>query len=177
MSDLPQHDQAMIEREIFGVRPPPTVHFYLHGAKNGDATMQAGYPVYTDRIYIQEKIPDCPDYMSRVASPADIRQHKEAYALFERSREWKHHSLELLPGMSPALLATCRELGYFTIEQLADHTPENAHWTKIDEGDPYPALSGQLPPALQEVKVTAKRFASFNKPRLRLVDGKMEQVA
>lgn len=177
MADIPASDEEMIHRELFGVRPPARVRFYLHGSKNEDATQSGGFPVYVDRVYIEEKIPDCHDFASRLATPLDIRQNKEAYAAFERSRDWKHHALDLLPGMTPAVLATLRDLGYFTVEQLAAHTPETAHWTKTEEGDLFPALAGELPAALHDMKASAKRLVAFAKPRLRLVDGKLEQVA
>lgn len=177
MSDVPQHDQQIIEREVFGIRPKERARFYLHGARDEDASQSAGYPVYSERVYVEIKVPDDKDFMSRPASRDDFKQYPDAYAHFERVRDWKQHPLDLLPGLSCALAATCRDLGLFTIEQLAGHTPATAPWVRDGE-DRFPALKGELPPSLTVAATTARRFIAFsNKPRLRLVDGVVQEVA
>lgn len=177
MSDIPERDEAIIMKELFGSRPAPRARFYLHGAKQEEASQTNGYPVFEDRVYVEIRIPDSTDFMSHPATPGDIRQHPEAYKLFERARDWKQHPLELLPSVTPAILATLKSLGLHTIEQLAAHTSENAPWLKADDGDPFPILKGELPASLHETQATAKRFMSFNKPRMRLVDGKIVEAA
>lgn len=178
MSDIPQADEAKINEALFGKRPPARARFFLHGSKNEDATAAAGYPVYDDRVYIEVKIPDSKDFVSRLAQPKDYREFPEAAALFERVRNWTQHSLELLPGITTAQLATLRDLHLHTIEQLAGHTPETAIWTKRLDGDPYPKLEGRLPEPFVELQLLAKRFINFiNKPRLRLVDGQLKEVS
>lgn len=176
MSELPQSDQEIIEKELFGTRPKPRARFYMHGARNEDASQRLGYPVYEDRIYVEIKMPDSTDYMSQLATNALIREHPDAYKLFERVRDWKQHALELLPGITPAQLATLHDLNLHTIEQVAAHTPETAPWLKHVDGDPFPKLAGELPPSLQDLKTTAKRFVLFGKPRARYVNGNLEEI-
>lgn len=177
MSDLPPADEAKITEELFGKRPAARARFFLHGAKNEGATLAAGYPVYEDRVYVEVRIPDSKDFVSRLAQPADFHDFPQAYAHFERVRDWKQHALELLPHVTAAQLATLRDLGFFTIEQLAGHTPETAPWTKHREGDLFPGLRGELPASLADLKLLAKRYVNFaNKPRLRLVDGELKEV-
>lgn len=178
MSDIPATDQQIIEKEVFGARPKERARFYLHGARDEDASQAAGHPVYAEKVYVEIKVPDDKDFMSRPATKADFRQYPDSYAHFERVRDFKQHRLDLLPGMSVALLATAQALGLFTIEQLAAHTPENAPWRLSNDEDPYPVLAGELPAALQDARLTAKRFVNFaNKPRVRLVDGALQEVA
>lgn len=185
MSDVPQRDEQIIMEELFGKRPKARARFYLHGAKDGDATEASGYPVYIDKLYVEIKIPDSTDFMSQPATKKEIREYPEAYALFERARGWNQHSLELLPGITPAILATLRELRYHTIEQLAAHDPENAAWIgsglEDEDGnvveDPFPALQGQLPESVVPTYHAARRYVQFaNKPRLRLIDGVPTEV-
>jgi len=185
MSDLPQRDEQIINEELFGKRPAARARFYLHGAKDGTASEAAGYPVYTDKTYVEVRIPDSTDFMSQPATKLHERQFPEAFALFERTRNWNQHSLSLLPGMTPSILATLAELRYFTIEQLAGHDPEKAAWigsgVEDEDGnmvdDPFPALAGQLPESVAPMYQKAKRFTQFaNKPHLRLIDGALQEV-
>lgn len=176
--DLPENDQALIEKEIFGTRPKARARFFLHGSKNGTESEAVGYPVFDDKIYIEIKIPDSPDFVSRLATDADFREYAQSYEHFKRFRDWKQHSLELLPEITPSTLACLKALNFHTIEQLAAHTPDNAPWLKQEEN--YPALKGELPPNLTDIQTTAKRFLSFwnnVKPRLRIVDGVFTEVA
>ena len=183
MSDIPQSDEELIRAELFGRRPPMKARFYLHGAKDGDASEAAGYPVYTDKVYVEIKQADSTDFVSYPAKRQHMAEHKDAYALFERTRGWNQHSLELLPGVTPALLATLRDFNFHTIEQLAAFTPETAPWMQAklgedESGDPYPNLNGALPPTLEPLQMVAKRFVQFvTKPRLRLIDGELKEIA
>lgn len=178
MSDIPESDEAKITEALFGKRPAARANFYLHGARNEDASIAAGYPIYEDRVYVSIRIPDSKDFVSRPAKPVDYREHAEAYARFERVRDWKQHSIELLPGITTAQLATLRELGLFTIEQLAAHTPATAPWLTRPDGDPYPVLEGALTPQLLPLHAQATRLVAYlNKPRLRLVDGQLQEIA
>ena len=159
--ELPQNDQTMIERELFGTRPAPRARFYAHASRNEDASERNGYPTYDDRVYVEIRIPDSVDFVSRPAASDDFVTFPQAYAHFERFRDWKQHSLDLLPGVPLSKLATLRDLKIHTIEQLAEHT------------DP-------LPEQFADVRALALRFSLFfrgDKPRLRLVDGQLEQIA
>ena len=178
--DLPPQDEAKINEALFGSRPNARARFYLHGARNEEETINNGYPVYEDRVYIEIKIPDCADFMSQVATRQHFKEFAKEYEHFQKYRDWKQHSLELLPGVTPAILATLTALRFHTIEHLAAHTPETAPWLK-DEENNYPALNGELPPTLQTIKEKAISLVAFwtnpPKPRFRFVDQKMEQVA
>ena len=178
--DLPMQDEVRINEALFGSRPAAKARFYLHGARNEEETTKNGYPVYEDRVYIEIKIPDCADFMSQPANRQHFKEYPREYEYFQKYRDWKQHSLELLPGVTPAILATLQALGFHTVEHLAAHTPETAPWLKAEE-NPYPQLNGELPPSLQTIKEKAISLVAFwtnpPKPRLRLVDGKLEQVA
>lgn len=161
MSDIDPRLENMIVKELFGERPAAKAHFFLHGAKNEDATIAAGYPVYEDKVYVGIHIPDSPDYVSVPASEQHFQEYPQAYARFKQWQDWKQHNLELLPGITPAKTATLKELKIHTIEQLASH-----------EGD--------LTPHVEDLRAIAKKFVLFmsgGKPRLRLIDGKLEEVA
>lgn len=175
--DLPERDAEIIHRELFGARPPPRARFFMHGARNEQESITRGYPVHEDRVYVEIKIPDSTDFVSHPASSQEMRQFADAYKQFERIRDWKQHSLELLPNATPAALATAKCLGIFTVEQLAGHDPARAPWTLSDDGDRFPELKGELPPELRQLHIDARRFVLFyNKPRMRLVNGKLEEV-
>lgn len=155
--DLPQNDQQMIERELFGTRPTARARFYAHAALNGDATEKNGFETYDDKVYVEIRIPDSTDFVSRPATNDDFVTFPQAYAQFERIRDWKQHSLDLLPGVPLSKLATLRSMKLHTIEQLA-------------------AYAEPLPELVSDVHALSLRFIRFfngsdSKPRLRLVDG------
>lgn len=186
MSDVPQRDEQIIMEELFGKRPASRARFYLHGAKDEDASASAGHPVFTDKVYVEIRIPDSTDFMSRPANKKDEREYPAAFAAFERAKNWNQHSLSLLPGMTPSILATLNALRYYTIEQLAAHDDANPAWfgtgAEDENGnvvdDPYPALKGALPESMLPTFHKAKRFVQFaNKPHLRLVNGALTEVS
>lgn len=159
--ELPARDQQMIEKELFGTRPEARARFYYHAALNQDATDRNGYPSFDDRVYVEIRIPDSTDFMSRPASESDYAKFPQAYAHFQRVKDWDQHSLDLLPKVPLSKKATLRALKIHTIEQLAAH-------------------EGELPDAVQDVKALAVRFTHFfrgDKPRFRLVNGQLEQYA
>lgn len=178
--DLAPQLEERINKELFGSRPAAKARFYLHGARNEEETIKNGYPVYDDKVYVEIKVPDCADFMSQPATRQHFSDYPREYEHFQKWREWNQHSLELLPGMTPALYATLRALGFHTIEHLAAHTAETAPWLKAEE-PLFPELHGELPPSVQTMKEKAISLVAFwtnpPKPRLRLVDGKLEQVA
>lgn len=171
--DLDPRLQNLIEKELFGTRPAPRARFYLHGSRNEDESIKNGYPCYDDRVMVEIRIPDCTDFVSQIANAAHFREYPQPYEAFKKWNEWKAHSLELLPGATPATIATLHALGFFTIEQLAKHTPDTAPWLNNDEEKTYPKLKGKLPPRVQIIKDKADELVKFwanpPKPQLKVV--------
>jgi len=119
--------------------------------------------VYVDVVYVTVKNRGSRDSISQRATDEHKAQYPEAWKAFQ---DWMrvrltHTPLAVAPWGTPGVLATLRELGMVWVEELA-------------------AFAGALPAGYDEHRAWCKRFVNFKagvKPRLRLIDGQLTEVA
>ena len=144
------------ETELFG--PPKTqfARFYPHARKNGEKTESAGYPVFDRVIYVSIRNEGERDTFSREANDEDKARFPQQWAAF---CQWAENvegktPIAALPGHDVCTMATFRELGIATVEQLLE--------------------TESLPEPLEPFMVAARRLRQLSKPHLKLVNGKYE---
>lgn len=152
-------DEDRIDAELFGRAEVIYVAIYENAVYDDEATQLSGRPRYRNAPFIAVKEKGTKDFVSRPVLDEDRRRFPRAWKAWEaRNGASAGLPLELLPGMRPAQLRELREInetgGITTVEALA-------------------AYEGELG-ELESFRVQARRLV---KPRLRLVEGKLEQVA
>jgi hypothetical protein len=113
-------------------------------------------------VFIERRHKGQKDYISRPAKESEKREYPREWAVFQeqQGKPPKHH-ISLLPGCDVLALAVFDELNISYIEDFlifAEERPEI-----IDIFD-------ELVPLLEN----AKRWRTFMKPRLKLVEGKAQ---
>lgn len=162
-----------IEESILGKRSKVRVRFFQHAARDAKAEAQqrdrieAGSteiarPFFKMVPYIERRHQDQKDYMSRIATEQDRRDHPKEWAEFQEATEKPpKHAIELLPGNNVVTLAIFDELNILYIEdflEFAERKPEILE------------IFSELLPLFE----AAKRWRTFMKPRLKLVEGKAQ---
>jgi hypothetical protein len=151
-------EEGKIYESVIGKHEGYYVAIY-HGAEvNADLTAAEGRQRYWNVPMMVVRNKGESDYTS-------VPLTRELEARFPRAARWwkekqsdaKRVSIALLPGITPADLAELRELNIADVETLA----------KLNE----------IPKNLEPFRDLARRFVTISKPRLRIVDGVMEQVA
>lgn len=151
-------EDGKIYESVIGKHEGYFVAIY-HGAEvDPDLTAAEGRQRYRNAPMIVVRNKGESDYTS-------VPLTRELEARFPRAARWwkekqddaKRVSIALLPGITPADLAELHELEISDVETLAkkDGIPKN----------------------LEPFRDLARRFVTISKPRLRVVDGVMEQVA
>lgn len=155
--------QEQIRTEIFGGPRKAKARFYWHAIKDEDATAKAGYPVYQDVENVLIVLGGGTEAKSEEFSyraTSELRaEHPEAYAAFKAACAVRATTLRVLPDYMPSIAATLADMGINSIEMLA---------------------VADVPAPLEPQKAWAKRYVAFlagSKPRLRLVNGEVQEVA
>lgn len=155
----PSSDDEKIDAELFGRAEVIYVAIYENAAPDPEATEASGRPRYRNAPFIAVKEKGTKDFVSRPVNEDDKRRFPRAWQAWEaRKNTAAPLPLELLPGIRPAALRELREIGIQSVEALAE-------CDRTDLGE------------LDQFRVLARRLRSIHKPRLRLVDGKMQEVA
>lgn len=153
----PNNDEEKIDAELFGRAEVIYVAIYENAVYDDEATQLAGRPRYRNAPFIAVREKGTKDFVSRPVNDDDKRRFPRAWKSWEARIGGKAAlPLELLPGMRPAPLRELRDLKIESIEALAAYDG--------DLGD------------LNEFRVLAKRLGSLTKPRLRLVDGQLQEA-
>lgn len=155
----PNTDEEKIDAELFGRAEVIYVAIYENAAPDPDATEASGRPRYRNAPFIAVKEKGTKDFVSRPVNDEDKRRFPRAWKAWEaRIDKNPPLALELLPGIRPAALRELREIGIHSIDALAECDRE-------DLGD------------LDAFRVLARRLRTLSKPRLRMVDGQIQEVA
>lgn len=155
----PSDDLDKIDAELFGRAEVIYVAIYENAVYDAEASERDGRPRYTNAPFIAVKEKGTKDFASRPVNDDDKRRFPRAWKAWEaRQGQVPPLPLELLPGIRPAALRELREIGVNDIEALAA-------CERDDLGE------------LETFRTLARRLRSLTKPRLRLVDGKLEEVA
>lgn len=162
-----------IENSIIGPASELTVRFIDHAAvdakamgeqqeriKNGSG--EIARPYWKTTPYIEKKHKGQKDFVAKPATERDKREFAEAWAEYEKQKDTPpKHSIELLPGNNVCTQAAFNELNIMYIEDFLAFCEDHPETLEIfDE--------------LVPLHEAAKRWRTFMKPRLKLVNGKPE---
>lgn len=154
----PGNDEEKIDAELFGRAEVIFVAIYENAVYDDEATQLAGRPRYRNAPFIAVREKGTKDFVSRPVNDMDKRRFPRAWKSWEdRNGESAPVPLELLPGMRPAALRELKDIQITSVEALAN-------CDRADLGD------------LDTFRQLARRLRSINKPRLRLVDGKLQEA-
>lgn len=153
--------------------PKLRVRFFEHAAKDAAAEarqrdrIEAGSgevarPYFKRALYIEKRHEDQKDYITKPATERDKREFRDAFEAFEAQKDQpKKHSIQLLPGADVVAQAIFNELNLLYIEDFLEFSEAKPEILDIFD---------ELRPLLE----VAKRWRTFMKPRLKLVNGKIE---
>lgn len=154
----PSDDMDKIDAALFARAEVIYVAIYENAVYDDEATQASGRPRYRNAPFIAVREKGSKDFVSRPVNEDDKHRFPRAWRSWEaRIGANKVLPLELLPGMRPAALRELRDIKVESIEALAAHEGELGE--------------------LSDFRVLAKRLGSLSKPRLRLVDGQLQEVA
>lgn len=147
-------EEMAVRKQLFP-RPEPKVRIYPHAVRDEDASAAEGIPVYREMPYIEVRIPDDRDYLSRPVTDDDRRNYPAAWAAYESRGADPLHLRSL--RMGPARFMELAERNVHTVEQLAAYTDA-------------------LPPNLESFRLAARRVLTALKPRYAIIDGEMKET-
>jgi hypothetical protein len=151
-------EEERIDEEINGKAPDSLVSIYDGAIEDVEASERDGrkrYKVVTMVAVRNFGEKDFAPHQLRDGEPAKFPRAWKAYEQRKSSPSW--HRLELLPGINAAHLCELAELGVRSIEALAEF-----------DGDLFEVA------ALRE---RARVILRALKPRLRMVEGSLQEVA
>lgn len=132
--------------------------FFMHAQKDDETSDREQRPAYKDVLCVLLKVQGERETFSRVATDIDKRKYPESWAQFEAQNSKTKTHLRSLPGITPARFQEFIEMGIRCVEDLAEYGG-----TMTDEQD--------------KLRGIAKRVLSAIKPRFRMIDGKLAEVA
>lgn len=162
-----------IERAIVGDESELMVRFLEHAKRDHKAEQEqrkriaegsdeVERPYFKKAAYIEKRHKGQIDYMSKPATEQDKRDFPQQWERFEQSKNQppKHH-ISLLPGCGVCEQAIFNELNITAIEDFLEFSEKSPEILSIFD---------ELGPLLE----VAKRWRTFMKPRLKLVEGKVQ---
>lgn len=150
----PQSDDQKIGNELFG-NNDFLVCIFDDATKDVAASEAKGRPVYVGSTLIAVRIVNEHDYMARPLTEADVTRFPRAWHAYQgRKAGPKHVDVALLPGIQLAQVKALHDMKLGDIVALAKADPLD------DELEPF--------------RMAAIKFA---KPRFRVVDGELKEVA
>lgn len=153
----PTDEEGKLNERIFGAAPDCHVAIHVDAMEDSDASAREGRPVFRNVVLVSIKNKGERDFISVPWTREHQMLYPRAAASWESRKELNTKvSVELLPGITPAEVAELRA---------------------IDLGDLEALAAGTVPQALAKWKELAVRFRTLSKPRVRLVDGELKEVA
>lgn len=153
-ANAPSSDDERIGAEIFG-NNDFLVCIYDDVAKDEAASIARGRPVYRDAVMIAVKVLGEHDFMPHPLTQAEALRFPRAYRAYQSRRVGPSHiDVALLPGIALAQVRALHDMGLGNITDLAKAN------TMDDELEPF--------------RQAAVKFA---KPRFRVIDGQLKEVA
>lgn len=148
-------------------------HFYMHATLDAEASEKAGRKIYREAPYVKLWAEGSKDTADHIVTEADRREHPQAWAAFEQSREKPQHSVTHLPGFSAVHFRYCEDAEIFTIEALvaAEVQPElmplqamGRRWLALlqPESAVVPKRGGRKPGSKNKPKVKADGIVAEN---------------
>lgn len=115
--------QAQAGAGMLAYRNDLRVQFYLHATRDELASTRELRPIYVDTVYIVTRASGTVDFMSRPATPDDIRRHAPEWTAFQARQDQAQTPISKLPTITPAEFLTLQELEVGSIEAFAERTP------------------------------------------------------
>lgn len=97
------------------------VLFYERPVYNEDESKKQNRPVYENRVYVRKHYDNLTCYDNR-AEESDFSQYPRQYEHFIRNKKDKAAGVPIgmLPGITPAEVKTCEDMGLVTVEKLSE---------------------------------------------------------
>jgi hypothetical protein len=170
----PRHLQQIVDA-IAGPKPDLMVRFVEHAKRDHKAEQEqqeridagsgeVARPYFKSTVYIDKRHKGQKDHMSKPATQEDKRNFPNEWAAFQAAQEQPaKHAIALLPGNSVCTQAIFDHLRIEYIEDFLVFTEE--HPEILD-------IFNELRPMLE----VAKRWRTFMKPRLKLIEGELKNA-
>lgn len=168
--DLKQIENAVLHN---GEAPELHVTFFVHATTDHKAEAQLRdrieqgsgetvRPIFKESVYIQKRHQGQVDFMSKPANDQDKRDFPDEWQAFEEQRKKpEKHGIQLLPKNTACIQAVFNHLNIYFIEDFLDFVEQQPNILDVfDE--------------LVPLHEAAKRWRTFMKPRLKLVNGEIK---
>lgn len=150
----PSDEDGVLHERLFGKRPDTYVAIHEDAMADTDLSEKSGRPRFVNAVMISIRNKGEKDFISVPLTDEHLRMYPRAAAWWQKHKDTQSKvSVRLLPGMT---MAEAMEL------------------EAINLGDLDALVSGEVPPELAHWKAIAGRL---RKPRMRLVDGQLQEVA
>lgn len=156
----PRSEQEAIYAEVIEKTPDVFVAVFDDAILDIDASHASGRKRFRNVTMVAVRNAGENDFTSTELTPEHEARYPNAVGIYRAKRDtWARQiALELLPGITPADAAELRALKVPDVLALAE--------------------AQNLPAELQQWQVMARRFQTLNqKPRLRVIDGAVQEVA
>lgn len=150
----PQSEDDAIYREVIARAPDLDVAIYQGAEIDPDMTEASGRNRYRNAAMICKRNVGEKDFVSEPLTEEHRLRFPRAWGWWQAQKDKAAKvSIELLPSITPADVAELADLGITDVDTLA---------------------ASDVPPELAPWKIAAMRL---RKPRMRLVDGQLQEVA
>lgn len=154
----PASEEEVTSAHLFGKVPDLEVAIHMGCSLDPELSDQSGRPRYRNTIMVAKRNAGEKDFISEPLNDQHRAMFPRAVAWWESNQSAQSRvSVSLLPAITPAEVAELRDLNILDMDALADYA--------------------DIPAELVGWQAMARRFRSLSKPRFRMIDGGMEQVA
>jgi hypothetical protein len=150
-------EEGQIYEAVIGKHPGYLVAIYNGAVIDPEATERDGRARYRNAPMVCVRQHGEKDFTSEPLRDEHKQRFPRTWAWWQKHQaDARKVSVSLLPGITPAEIAELRDLGVTDADALC---------------------STEVPENLQPLRAMALRLRTLSKPRLRLVDGQMQEVA
>lgn len=154
----PKSDEDVTSAALFGKVPDLEVAIHIGASQDAELSAQSGRQRYRNTLMIAKRIAGEKDFVSESLTDEHKAMFPKAWAWWQGQVDARSRvSIALLPAITPAEIAEMNELKIADVDTLADFA--------------------DIPVELAGWQAMARRLRSLSKPRFRVIDGGMEQVA
>jgi hypothetical protein len=145
--------------------------FYDEAIKDEQETEKRGIPVFNEMVFINIKIPNSVDDVSRPATDADKRRFPQSWQAYQTGKEpiESGFPLEEWPQLTVSELKVCHAVGVKTVEQLANLADSGIHrlgvggQTMKNRAQKFLTNAGEIDRLRQRVKELEDKIAKADK--------------
>jgi len=153
----PQDEEDAVYRQVISQAPDIQVAIYQGAQVDPDLTEASGRQRFRNAPMLCKRNIGEKDFVSEPLTDEHRQRFPRAWAWWQAQADKRAKiSIALLPNIMPADIAELDALGIHDVDTLA---------------------STEVPAELQQWRNMANRLRTLSKPRLRLVDGQLQEVA